>query len=61
MTTKKSKKNGKAPEVDFQFEKDTKRMHRFKIGDYGEDFSGTLYLPKGNKIPEKIILVRAED
>ena len=55
----KDKKNG-TPKVNFSFEKDTKRTHRFKIGEYGEDFSGTLYMPKGAKVPDKIILVKKD-
>jgi hypothetical protein len=60
---KKIKKNGNgsAPEVEFTYEKDTKRTHRFKVGDYGEAVSGTIYLPKEAKIPDKIILIRADD
>lgn len=55
---KDKKKSKEIPRVNFTYEKDTKRMHRFTIGAYGEDFSGTLYMPKGNKIPEKIILTK---
>ena len=57
---KTSKKNG-SPKVEFSFEKDTKRTHRFKFGEYGEAISGTFYMPKGEKIPDKIILVKADD
>lgn len=61
MAKKKTNGNGKVMKGEFEFEKDTKRTHRFKVGDYGEDISGTLYIPKGSKIPDKITLVRVAD
>jgi hypothetical protein len=49
-------KKKSALELEMVFEKDTKRMHRYKVGDYGEAVSGTLYFPKDKPIPKKIIL-----
>ena len=57
---KSAKKNG-TPKVEFKFEKDTKRKHRFNFGEYEDSISGTFYLNKGDKIPDKIILVKADD
>ena len=50
------KKKTKKAEADFSYEKDTKRTHRYTVGDYGEAISGTLYFKKGEDVPDKIIL-----
>jgi len=59
-SAKKENGNGKV-QAEFRYEKDTKRTHRFAIGEYGEDISGTFYIPKGKPIPNKIILVKQDD
>lgn len=37
------------------YDADTKRMHRY-IVDAGQPVSGTLYVPKGSKVPESVAL-----
>lgn len=41
------------------FDGDSKRFHRFII-DAGQEITGTVYVPKGQKVPgEVIILLRS--
>ncbi len=47
----------------YQFEKDTKRFHRFQVisEDEGTKISGTIYLPKDSDgIPKRIVLENAK-
>lgn len=59
-----SKKATKKEEtrVDAVYEKETPKKVRYKIGDYGDDISGTIYFPKGMKdLPSQIILDIVEE
>jgi hypothetical protein len=43
--------------VEAIYEKETPKKVRYKIGDYGDDISGTIYFPKGMKnMPKRIVL-----
>lgn len=37
------------------YDKDSKRFHRFLI-DGGQEITGTIYIPKGKEIPERVIV-----
>ena len=43
----------------FEYEKDSKRYHRFKI-ESKEGIVGNLYVPKDGAIPDRIILDNAK-
>lgn len=47
--------------VDAVYEKETPKKVRYKIGDYGDEISGTVYFPKGAKVPKRIILEIVEE
>lgn len=42
-------------EITATFDDDTKRMHRFIIDD-GQGIVGTIYIPKGEAIPDEIVV-----
>lgn len=37
------------------YDKDSKRFHRFLI-DGGQEITGTIYVPKGKEIPERVTI-----
>ncbi|MGA2465522.1 MAG: hypothetical protein ABSH06_14345 [Thermodesulfobacteriota bacterium] len=37
------------------YDSDSKRFHRFLI-DGGQEITGTIYIPKGKEIPERVII-----
>jgi hypothetical protein len=37
------------------FDQDSKRFHRFMI-DEGEGVTGSIYIPKGKQIPERVLI-----
>jgi hypothetical protein len=58
-----SKKKSDEMVVEAVFEKDTKRKARFKVGDYSEPISGTIYFDKEKvkNMPKRIIIEIVED
>jgi hypothetical protein len=58
-----SKKSATEMVVEAVFEKDTKRKARFKVGDYSEPISGTIYFDKESvkTMPKRVILEIVEE
>jgi hypothetical protein len=59
----KDKKNGKSEVVvSISYDKDSKRFHRYSIGEQGEAIVGNLYMSKEMKnLPKRIILEIDDD
>jgi len=57
------KKNGKSEVVvSISYDKDSKRFHRYSIGEQGEEIVGNLYMSKEMKnLPKRIILEIDDD
>jgi hypothetical protein len=39
------------------YNQDSKRYHRFLIDGGQEEITGTIYIPKGKEVPEKIVVL----
>jgi len=57
MAKTKKNGNGKDVVVTISYDKDSKRFHRYSIGEQGESIVGNLYMSKEMKnLPKRVIL-----
>jgi len=62
MAKDKKNGNGKDVVVSISYDKDSKRFHRYSIGEQGEAIVGNLYMSKEMKnLPKRIILEIDDD
>lgn len=53
----KKSSGSKVPQVKCIYDKDSKRFHRYSIGEYGDEIVGNLYVAKNAKsVPKQIML-----
>jgi len=52
--------NTKEIKAMFNYKGDSKSYHRLYVKTDENELKGTLYIPKGREIPDKVILVRKQ-